>query len=147
MVRVKEGTTECLRILLIDDDERVLDVLKELLGIDGHTVEACTGGEKAAAVFEEELQAGRRFDVVITDLGMPDMDGIKVGEKIKELSPTTPVILLTGWGRLMEEDEIPPSIDAMLPKPVTMEALRQALKRGGIICGSICPPAVPEKIR
>jgi len=127
----ENGPDGPLRILLVDDDKRIVDVLQEMLGIDGHTVEAYTEGKKAISAFEKKLKIGRAFDIVITDLGMPDMDGIKIGEEIKELSPSTPVILLTGWGSLMEENEIPPSIDAILPKPVTMEALRKALKRTG----------------
>jgi len=48
---------------------------------------------------------------VITDLGMPNVDGRKVASSIKSDSPATPVIMLTGWGkRLMSEDDIPPHV-------------------------------------
>jgi CheY-like chemotaxis protein len=66
--------------------------------------------------------------VVMTDLGMPYVDGSKVAASIKELSPSTPVILLTGWGqRLQADNEVPPHVDKLLAKPPKLSDLREAL--------------------
>jgi CheY-like chemotaxis protein len=59
---------------------------------------------------------------------MPRVDGRKVAESIKALSPDTPVILLTGWGqRLLDEGDIPPNINMILSKPPRLAQLRAAI--------------------
>jgi CheY-like chemotaxis protein len=71
---------------------------------------------------------------VITDLGMPHCDGRQVASAIKDVSATTPVILLTGWGRTMVADgELPMHVDYVLAKPPKLAELRQALMH-------CCPP-------
>lgn len=65
-----------------------------------------------------ELDQGRTFAAVITDLGMPHVDGRQVASAIKQASPSTAVILLTGWGhRLMSDGDLPPQVDRVLSKP------------------------------
>jgi CheY-like chemotaxis protein len=65
---------------------------------------------------------------VITDLGMPYVDGRKVSSAIKAASPLTPVILLTGWGqRIVEEGDTPADVDRVLNKPPKLRDLRAAL--------------------
>jgi CheY-like chemotaxis protein len=65
---------------------------------------------------------------VLTDLGMPYVDGRRVASTVKADSPSTPVILLTGWGRrLVEEGEIPPHVDQVLSKPPDLSELRDAV--------------------
>ena len=60
-------------------------------------------------VFGAARERGERFDAVITDLGMPYVDGRKVAAAIKAASPETPVIMLTGWGeRIVAEEETSP---------------------------------------
>ena len=59
---------------------------------------------------------------------MPDLDGRKVAGAIKETSPTTPVLLLTGWGqRLVAEEDVPSHVDRVLNKPPKLRELRAAL--------------------
>jgi CheY-like chemotaxis protein len=66
--------------------------------------------------------------LVITDLGMPYVDGRKVATAVKTESPQTPVVLLTGWGRrLIAENDTPPHVDRILSKPPKLAALRTAL--------------------
>ena len=68
-----------------------------------------------------------RFDVVVTDLGMPHVDGRKVASAIKSISSTTPVILLTGWGqRLIAANDTPAHVDKVLSKPPRLAELRLA---------------------
>jgi CheY-like chemotaxis protein len=67
---------------------------------------------------------------VITDLGMPHVDGREVARAVKEVSPATPVILLTGWGQqLVMEGEVPPYVDHVLNKPPRLRELREILAR------------------
>ena len=118
-----------LRILCIDDDSKVRDGLKEILEMEGHTPVSVESGFDGIAVFEEAVKSGDFFDVVITDLGMPGMDGWEVAEKIKQLKKDTPVIMLSGWGNLMNDtDKIPNDVDLILGKPPKMIQIRKALR-------------------
>ena len=75
---------------------------------DGHTVAAADGGQATASTASPRLGGEDQFDVVITDLGMPHVDGRRVASAVKAASPATPVILLTGWGqRLVDDGDIP----------------------------------------
>jgi CheY-like chemotaxis protein len=74
------------------------------------------------------VQRGERFQIVITDLGMPHVDGRAVAAAVKSVSAETPVVLLTGWGQhLRDGNDIPPHVDQMLNKPTNLADLRNAL--------------------
>src|SRR5690606_32920001 len=103
------------RILIIDDDPVLTRSLRDALESEGHIVEAAAGGQAGIDAFAAAHGTERAYAVVITDLGMPRVDGRKVAASIKERSPGTPVILLTGWGqRLVDEKEVPPNVDRVL---------------------------------
>lgn len=124
-----------LRLLVVDDDPLLLKSLRDILEGDGHVVTAANGGQAGIDAFRATVTQAERFAVVFTDLGMPYVDGRKVASAIKELSPSTPVILLTGWGeRLAAEGDIPPHVDEVLSKPPRLLDLRGALAR-------LCVPA------
>jgi PAS domain S-box-containing protein len=117
-----------LRVLAIDDDPMVLGALREILDGDGHAVVLAGGGETGIAAFQAAEAEGRPFSVVITDLGMPHVDGRKVAAAVKGVRPDTPVLLLTGWGHRMQEDgDLPHHIDRILGKPPKVSDLRAAL--------------------
>ncbi len=117
-----------LSILIVDDDPLVLESLRVTLQSDGHTVTAADGGQAGIDYFAQAWQRGARFDVVITDLGMPHVDGRRVASAVKAAAPATPVILLTGWGqRLVDEGDIPTHVDHVLNKPPKLRDLRAAL--------------------
>ena len=82
-------------ILVVDDDEFVCNSLKWLLLDEGYQVEVSVDGKSAL-----EVLANKDFDLVLTDLMMPDVDGLAVLKEVKRLSPTTAVIILTGYGTL-----------------------------------------------
>jgi CheY-like chemotaxis protein len=116
-----------LQILLVDDDCPLLEALQETLQRDGHHVTTACGGQAGIDAFRAAEQGGIRFAVVITDLGMPYIDGRRVAAAIKDASPATPVILLTGWGhRLIAEGDQPQHVDRVLSKPPSMVQLRAA---------------------
>ncbi len=117
-----------LRILLVDDDPLLIKSLQDILESDGHAVASADGGQSGIDQFNSGLAAGQGFDMVITDLGMPYVDGRKVATAIKTASPRTPVILLTGWGkRLLADNDIPSDVDRVLSKPPRLAELRCAL--------------------
>jgi signal transduction histidine kinase/CheY-like chemotaxis protein len=110
------------RILLVDDDPRLLTVLSDTLESYGHAVTVAAKGKEAVEVFDPSLH-----DVVITDLGMPRMNGWEVAERIKAKSPETPVFLLTGWGESVAAHEGSQYVDRVIAKPVSAEALVEQL--------------------
>jgi len=118
-----------LRLLLVDDDPVLLKALGDALTIDGHAVTAANDGGSGIDTFEASLTR-ERFDAVITDLGMPHIDGRRVAAAIKSLSEDTPIILLTGWGQgLLSGMELPPHVDLVLSKPPKLREIRAALGR------------------
>ena len=117
-----------MRVLLIDDDTLLLKALCMTLERDMHEVHAYDSGKEAVAAFAASTAQGHAFDVVFTDLSMPGMDGREVAAAIKDLSPNTPVAMLSGSGQAMQEDgEAPPHVDLLIGKPPTAKALREAL--------------------
>jgi len=123
-----EGVVEAVhpeqasRILLVDDDPRLLTVLSDTLQSYGHAVTTADKGDEAVELFDPALH-----DVVITDLGMPRMNGWEVAERIKAKSPDTPVFLLTGWGESVAAHEGSQFVDRVVAKPVSAEALMEQL--------------------
>jgi PAS domain S-box-containing protein len=119
-----------MRLLVVDDDPVLLKSLRDTLQADGHTVVTANGGRVGIELFQSNWQEKTPFDAVITDLGMPYVDGNKVADAIKSASPYTPVILLTGWGqRLASNNIVPPHVDFVLNKPIKLRDLREILHR------------------
>ncbi len=117
-----------LRILVIDDDPLLIKSLRDTLEVDGHAVITATGGQAGIDAFLSMDTEAERFAVVITDLGMPYVDGRKVASAVKMARPSIPVILLTGWGqRLVAEGSVPPHVDRVISKPPRQRDLRAAL--------------------
>jgi PAS domain S-box-containing protein len=117
-----------LQILVVDDDPIIVKSLRDILESDGHVVVTASHGQEGIDKFKSSLDGGEPFAVVITDLGMPHIDGRKVASTIKAASPSTPVIMLTGWGqRLIAEGDIPVHVDRVLSKPPKLRELREAL--------------------
>lgn len=119
-VREKVGA---LSILVVDDDENIRNILGEMLTFLGHRALAAENGTEAM-----ELLKNRRFDLVITDLGMPGISGWEVARKAKELHPKVPVILASGWGSQIEASKVEQAgIDLVLSKPFHMDDIRRAI--------------------
>jgi len=126
--------TEPLRILCIDDEPLLRELIKELLKCEGHDVVACDSGKSGLDEFRRSRKCGRSFDVVMTDLGMPCLDGRQIAKIIKEESPETAVVLLTGWGVFAndpaeETEGENTAVDGILSKPPQSRALREILGR------------------
>ena len=117
-----------LRILVVDDDPMVLKSLRDILEIDGHEVVSADGGQAGIDCFQAAYDRHEHFAVVITDLGMPHVDGRKVASAVRQCSPATPIIMLTGWGqRLAADSDYPEHVNCVLGKPPRLKELRRAL--------------------
>ena len=97
-------------------------MLSDTLQACGHSVTTAVKGEDALEMFDST-----KHDVVITDLGMPRMNGWEVAERVKARSPETPVFLLTGWGESVAAHEGSQFVDRVVAKPVSAEALMEQL--------------------
>jgi PAS domain S-box-containing protein len=107
------------RILVIDDEEAVRSVLSRILSQVNHQVTVAKNGEEGIRLFKEG-----EFDIVLTDLGMPGMSGWEVGRAIKEMSPHTPVGMITGWGAEVDQSKIEENgIDFVIPKPFQFDQI------------------------
>src|SRR5207302_2041703 len=115
-------TLEPLRILAVEDEPEVLDVLRAMLSAAGHTVFTAASGREALELFEHET-----VDLVLTDLGMPGMTGLALAEQLKRLR-AIPILLLTGWADELDAATAP-SVDMVVAKPFTRERLFEALAR------------------
>ncbi len=117
------------RILVIDDEADIAEILKDALSAEGHAVAtAFTGGEGVRLASEDP------YDLVFTDLGMPDMTGWEVAERIKAGRPEVPVVLVTGWGASLDQDEVERhGIVAVLHKPFEIDEL---LRTAALVLGN-----------
>lgn len=112
-----------LRVLLVDDQADVRESVSAMLSTLGHHVQAAAGGEQALALARESS-----FDVVITDLGMPGLNGLDVARGIRTIAPQTAIVLLTGWG-LASGDRMPNDVSVVASKPLTLDSLSEILAR------------------
>jgi PAS domain S-box-containing protein len=107
------------RILLVDDDAMVRRTLASLLRAAGHAVTEAEGGAAGIALLEKDA-----IDLVLTDLGMPEVTGWDVASAARVRLPQVPVVLLTGWGEHgAAETPAPGLVDRVLGKPVRLEDL------------------------
>jgi len=123
--RVEAEPRRTRRILLIDNEPQVLEVLTEMLKAGGHSVMPVQSGAEALALF-----APGRFDLVLTNIGMPGMTGWDVADRVHALDPRVPVTFITGWG-LSEEDRERCRLRGIrhcVFKPVRPEELLQAVQ-------------------
>ena len=111
-------------ILVVEDEEDVRELLKDILTDGGHTVEFTQDGKKGIELFQE-----RKFDMVFTDLGMPGMSGWQVAEQIKKINKNTPVVLITGWEVQEKGRELKKSgVDMVVKKPFRVNEILELVQ-------------------
>lgn len=118
----ESGEVSGKRILLADDVPEVRQAIKLMLGVDHHEVAEASNGQEALELFQQS-----RFDLVITDYVMPVMKGDELAQRIKNLEPSQPVLMITG--SLHDSDGREQSVDAILNKPIGFQDLRRAVKQ------------------
>jgi DNA-binding response OmpR family regulator len=102
-------------ILVIDDEAMVLEMLRVALTQFGHSVATASRGEEGLQMFEEDP-----FDVIITDIRLPDIDGHRVAQRVRESArPATPIIAISGTSWLVDDEEF----DTVIPKPFNIKTL------------------------
>lgn len=112
-----------LRVLVIDDQPSVREAIRLILERDGHRVTEAASGKEGIALFESNV-----FDIVFTDLGMPEMNGAEVARILHAKNPQVPILLVTGWGDIVSEQEMKQyGIVTVVPKPVRIQQLRNLL--------------------
>ena len=110
--------------MIIDDEKLQLTLRAALLEAFGYEVVAFQDGGRAIEAF-----LSKPFDLVITDLLMPAMTGLDIAYQLKSYNPSVPIILLTGWGRLLEgQDASCRNIDSILSKPCDATDLLAAVE-------------------
>ena len=115
--------SETVSILVLEDEEQIRTMLVEALTAAGHKVESAIDGLQGLARFQ-----GGQFDVVLTDLSLPECSGLDVARSVKRLCPETPVVLITGWGHLLDPERLRESgVDLMLVKPFRLERVLSVL--------------------
>jgi signal transduction histidine kinase len=120
--QVKSKTA--LKVLVVDDESRVREVITAYLRAEGHIVTTASSGREGFEQFRSQP-----FDMVVTDRAMPEMSGDQMASLVKQLRPEVPVVLLTGFGALIEvTGSQPKDVDVVLSKPVTLDALRKTIE-------------------
>jgi CheY-like chemotaxis protein len=115
------GEIKNASILIVDDNPEVAGVLCLTLRRMGHKVTETSSGEAAINTFEIG-----KFDMVITDLGMPDMSGHEVAKIVKEIRPGTPVLVISGWGGQLNLADMP-EVDGVIAKPFSKDVLSKKI--------------------
>ena len=114
------GLKSSFNVLIVDDEPRVLEVVSAYLRCDGHSVSTAASGREGLEKFRRN-----RFDLVVLDRVMPEMSGDQTARFIKQVNDRIPVIMLTGFGALIEvSGSQPAAVDVVLNKPVTLDTLR-----------------------
>ncbi len=120
-----ETPTGPLDVLVVDDDTLVRELLAGLLARQEHKVVTAADGKDGLAKFGEQ-----KFDVVILDRAMPDMNGDELALRLKSAAPWIPIIMLTGFGGLMNATEdAPDGVDLVLGKPIRHADLVEAMAK------------------
>jgi two-component system capsular synthesis sensor histidine kinase RcsC len=123
MRRSNEGGIMSKKILVVDDDKSVRKSISLMIECMGFEVRDADCGEKAIKLFKENA-----FHLVLTDFNMPGMDGAALARCIKQISPTTPVVLVTGDAKaLINKGSGGDSFDMTLPKPLMLNQIKETI--------------------
>jgi signal transduction histidine kinase/CheY-like chemotaxis protein len=121
--RLKVMEPKSLTILLVDDDINLLNVVSDMLDFLGFCCVKAEGGRVGLIQLRE-----RHFDLVITDLGMPEIGGWDIARFCRENCPGMPVILISGWGAQLNNEDALSRVDAVLPKPFQIDELKETIE-------------------
>ena len=109
------------KILVVDDEETVRELLRDILAGEGYAVETAPGGRAAL-----ELFATGKFDAVFTDIGMPGMSGWEFARAVREKDSSVPIAVITGWGEEVGSGERKAAqINWVVTKPFTADRILQ----------------------
>jgi len=114
-------------ILIVEDDDSVRLFTQRALLADGHIVEVASDGDEG---LERVASAARPYDLVLSDIRMPVMDGIEMARRIAQISPGTPILLMTGYAEQRERAvELAGLVRGVVDKPFTLPELRMRVSQ------------------
>jgi PAS domain S-box-containing protein len=122
----REPPARPLSVLVVDDEEHVRETLAEMVETLGHNCARADGGRAALAALDE-----REFDLVFTDLSMPEMDGWEVARAVRRRSPRTRIAVVTGYGRDAALTQGDAPADTVIGKPFDFEQVEEVLTQLG----------------
>ncbi|HEX6043512.1 MAG TPA: response regulator [Pyrinomonadaceae bacterium] len=112
------------RLLVVDDEDFVRDLLKEMLECENCDVQLASSGNEALKMFQE-----CKFDAVCTDVGMPGMSGWELAREIRQLDQRIPIAVITGWGEAVGSNEQKAAgVDWVIAKPFTTERVAELVR-------------------
>lgn len=114
-------------ILVVDDEETIRDLIKQLLELNDYETISASNGHEALEIYKKE---GAKIDLVITDLGLPFMNGRELGENIRKLNPCAKMIIATGFaGRENYETLMQIGFLEIIRKPFDIREVIQSVKK------------------
>jgi len=112
------------KILIVDDEKAIRDVLSDTLSFLGYEVAVASSGHEALSLF-----LNNSFELVFTDMHMPGMDGWSLAHHIKDKSPDTPVVLITGSEKETVMKRFKGSfVDTVIFKPLSLEDIQKTVQ-------------------
>lgn len=116
-----QAASRTARVLVVDDQADILETVADMIGALGYHADTAQGGNAALAML-----TAHRYDMLLTDVGMPGMDGRDLARRAMASWPDLRVYLLTGWSSSIE-GRLPSGVSGLVSKPVTMRSLRAVL--------------------
>ena len=124
-----QGKHKKARILVIDDEADVRELLRDILSDAGHDVEMAHNGCVGIEMFEKQP-----YDLVLTDLGMPVMSGWEVAGKIRQMNKCVPIALVTGWNVVLDDAALHSSgVNLVVHKPFQVDQVLNLVKEGVMV--------------
>jgi len=112
------------QILVVEDDSLTRTQISEFLRQEAYEVDEAGDGTQAVKLLEN-----RHFDLVITDFAMPQLDGVRLVERIHRKLPNTPVIFMSGYITMDSAKALLPGMAEVLPKPINLDVLLATIRR------------------
>ena len=125
LVILKDTESNRFNILVVDDEPSYRTTMKRLLNVDGHTVTLAEDGIDGLRILKNE-----QFDMVLTDINMPNMNGWEFLEKLDVLYPDLPTAIITGYLHNIDltNDKFDISNRKILRKPIKLKDIRELIK-------------------
>jgi len=117
---------DLVNILYVDDEEGIVDTISEMFELDGFRIISTSKSQKAIDIINE-----KNIDILVTDLGMPGINGWELAKSCREKNPASYIILATGWGNQIEDDYLSKGINYVLSKPYKYEQLKNIILSSG----------------
>jgi YesN/AraC family two-component response regulator len=117
-----------MNILIVDDEEMILDTFQEYLLTFDHNVDIANSGKEALSFIQNSLHSQEKYDIVISDIHMPEMTGVEVFHLVKEQGFSGKYVLITGYYTEFSEDELLHiGVDRVLNKPIELIKLSEII--------------------